>query len=103
MRIAVVTGAACWGERVHAVVVRQPGQHATGQELQEFCRGHVAGCKLPRSVAFADAVPMSGVGKILKRELRRMATGITSGTIQAACCSCGPTGSGNQRTSRQSS
>ena len=28
-----------WGERVHAVVVRQPGQHATGQELQEFCRG----------------------------------------------------------------
>jgi acyl-CoA synthetase (AMP-forming)/AMP-acid ligase II len=59
-----------WGERVHAVVVRQPGQHATGQELQEFCRGHLAGYKLPRSVAFADALPMSGAGKILKRELR---------------------------------
>ena len=59
-----------WGEQVHAVVVRQPGQHATGQELQEFCRGHLAGYKLPRSVAFADALPMSGAGKILKRELR---------------------------------
>jgi hypothetical protein len=32
-----------------------------------------------------------------------MAIGITSGTIQAACCSYGHTGSGNQRTSRQSS
>ena len=59
-----------WGERVHAVVVRQPGQHATDQELQEFCREHLAGYKLPRSVAFADALPMSGAGKILKRELR---------------------------------
>jgi acyl-CoA synthetase (AMP-forming)/AMP-acid ligase II len=59
-----------WGEQVHAVVVRQPGQHATGQELQEFCRGHLAGYKLPRSVAFADTLPMSGAGKILKRELR---------------------------------
>ena len=59
-----------WGERVHAVVIRQPGQHATDQELREFCRGHLAGYKLPRSVAFADALPMSGAGKILKRELR---------------------------------
>jgi acyl-CoA synthetase (AMP-forming)/AMP-acid ligase II len=60
-----------WGERVHAVVVLQPGQEATGEQLREFCRGQIAGYKLPRSVAFVDALPISGAGKVLKRELRR--------------------------------
>ncbi len=36
-----------------------------------FCRGQIAGYKLPRSVAFVDALPISGAGKVLKRELRR--------------------------------
>ena len=60
-----------WGERVHAVVVLQPGREVTGEELRQFCRGQIAGYKLPRSVAFADALPISGAGKILKRELRK--------------------------------
>ena len=60
-----------WGERVHAVVVLQPGREITGEQLREFCRGQIAGYKLPRSVAFADALPISGAGKILKRELRK--------------------------------
>ena len=59
-----------WGERVHAVVVLQPGREATGEQLREFCRGQIAGYKLPRSVAFVDALPVSGAGKVLKRELR---------------------------------
>ncbi len=60
-----------WGERVHAVVVLQPGREVTGEQLREFCRGQIAGYKLPGSVAFADALPISGAGKILKRELRK--------------------------------
>jgi acyl-CoA synthetase (AMP-forming)/AMP-acid ligase II len=60
-----------WGERVHAVVVLQPGREATGEQLREFCRDQIAGYKLPRSVAFVDALPISGAGKVLKRELRR--------------------------------
>jgi acyl-CoA synthetase (AMP-forming)/AMP-acid ligase II len=60
-----------WGERVHAVVVLQPGRQATGEQLREFCRGQIAGYKLPRSVAFVDALPLSGAGKVLKRELRK--------------------------------
>jgi acyl-CoA synthetase (AMP-forming)/AMP-acid ligase II len=50
--------------------VLQPGREATGEQLREFCRGQIAGYKLPRSVAFADALPMSAAGKVLKRELR---------------------------------
>ena len=56
---------------MHVVVVLQPGREVTGEQLREFCRGPIAGYKLPRSVAFADALPISGADKILKRELRK--------------------------------
>lgn len=60
-----------WGERVHAVVVLAAGAQATAAELSDFCREHIANYKIPRSVSFAGALPVSGAGKILKRELRR--------------------------------
>ncbi|MFD7845607.1 long-chain fatty acid--CoA ligase [Nocardia sp. NPDC059764] len=59
------------GEQVHAVVVLQPGSSATEDELRGACREYIAGYKVPRSVEFVQALPMSGAGKILKRELRR--------------------------------
>jgi acyl-CoA synthetase (AMP-forming)/AMP-acid ligase II len=55
---------------VHAVVVLQPGRQAAEEELRAFCRGQIANYKIPRSVSFVDRLPMSGAGKILKRELR---------------------------------
>ncbi|MCT2582074.1 long-chain-fatty-acid--CoA ligase [Actinophytocola gossypii] len=60
-----------WGERVHAVVVLLPGHELTEAELRDFCREDIAGYKCPRSVEFVDQLPLSGTGKILKRELRR--------------------------------
>jgi len=58
-----------WGEAVHAVVV--PREDITADELIEFCRAHIAGYKLPKSISFsAIELPKSGPGKILKRELR---------------------------------
>jgi acyl-CoA synthetase (AMP-forming)/AMP-acid ligase II len=60
-----------WGERVHAVVVLRDGAETTAAELREFCHELIAGYKTPRSVEFTDALPMSGAGKILKRELRK--------------------------------
>ncbi len=60
-----------WGERVHAVVVRRSGQQVTADELEKFCREHIAAYKVPRSVDFVAALPLSGAGKILKRELRK--------------------------------
>jgi long-chain acyl-CoA synthetase len=58
-----------WGEAVHAVIVsRDP---VTAEVLVEFCREHIAGYKLPKSITFStDELPKSGPGKILKRELR---------------------------------
>lgn len=60
-----------WGERVHAVVVLRPDAEVTPQQLSEFCREHIAGYKVPRSVAFVDQLPISGAGKVLKRDLRK--------------------------------
>jgi acyl-CoA synthetase (AMP-forming)/AMP-acid ligase II len=59
-----------WGERVHAVVVLLPGQQATTEEIRAHGKTLIAGYKAPRSVEFVDAMPMSGAGKILKRDLR---------------------------------
>jgi acyl-CoA synthetase (AMP-forming)/AMP-acid ligase II len=60
-----------WGERVHAVVVLHPGATLTLAELREHTKTLIAGYKAPRSVEIADALPISGTGKILKRELRK--------------------------------
>jgi acyl-CoA synthetase (AMP-forming)/AMP-acid ligase II len=60
-----------WGERVHAVVVRAAQCDTDADELRRFCREHIAGYKVPRTVAFVDALPMSAAGKVLKRELRQ--------------------------------
>lgn len=60
-----------WGERVHAVVVLLPGRSTTENELREHCKALIANYKIPRSAEFVDTLPMSGAGKILKRELRK--------------------------------
>lgn len=60
-----------WGERVHAVVVLREGRHVTAEELREHAKTLIAGYKAPRTTEFVDALPVSGAGKILKRELRK--------------------------------
>ncbi|MFC4947914.1 acyl-CoA synthetase [Pseudonocardia sp. GCM10023141] len=60
-----------WGERVHAVVVLQAGSAPTPEEIRAHVKTLIAGYKAPRTVEFVEALPVSGAGKILKRELRK--------------------------------
>ncbi len=60
-----------WGERVHAVVVLQPGARSSDEDIRRHVKQFIAGYKAPRSVEFVAALPTSGAGKVLKRELRR--------------------------------
>jgi fatty-acyl-CoA synthase len=60
-----------WGEVPKALVVLKPSAKATEAELLDFCRGRIAHYKCPRSVEFLDALPKTGTGKILKRDLRK--------------------------------
>lgn len=59
-----------WGEVGRAVVVTKPGAAATEEELLAHCKNGLARYKVPRSVIFVDAMPLSAAGKILKRELK---------------------------------
>jgi len=58
------------GENVKTYIVVKPGQTLTEDEVKAFCRDSLAAYKVPKLVAFIDALPKSAVGKILRRELR---------------------------------
>jgi fatty-acyl-CoA synthase len=60
-----------WGEVGKACVVLKPGSEATAEALIAFMQDNLARYKVPKSVTFYDALPLSGMGKILKRELRQ--------------------------------
>lgn len=59
-----------WGEVGKACVVLKPGMKATEQELLDLMQQNLAKYKVPKNVVFMDALPLSGMGKILKRDLR---------------------------------
>jgi long-chain acyl-CoA synthetase len=60
-----------WGEAVHAVIVPLADAAVTEQEIIIHCKEHIAGYKCPVSVSFqSEPLPLSGAGKVLKRELR---------------------------------
>ncbi|HVL80866.1 MAG TPA: long-chain fatty acid--CoA ligase [Actinomycetota bacterium] len=61
------------GQEVKAFVVLKPGASATEEELASHCRGQLASYKCPKAFSFLDMLPKSGVGKILRRELRERA------------------------------
>jgi len=55
---------------VAAFIVPREGPAATAEEVEAFCRERMAAYKVPRRIAFVDAIPKSPTGKILKRVLR---------------------------------
>jgi acyl-CoA synthetase (AMP-forming)/AMP-acid ligase II len=59
-----------WGEAVHAVIIPEPGSSASPEEIITWCRDELAHFKCPRTVEFADSLPRTTTGKVLKRELR---------------------------------
>jgi long-chain acyl-CoA synthetase len=58
------------GEAVKAFVVRgDPDLDA--EAVRRFCKGELAGYKVPKFVEFRDDLPKSVIGKILRKELRQ--------------------------------
>jgi fatty-acyl-CoA synthase len=60
------------GETVKALVVLRPEQRGrvSEQQILDWARGQMASYKRPRVVEFVDALPKSGTGKVLWRELQ---------------------------------
>lgn len=60
-----------WGEAVHAIIVTEDGEPLDKDAIVSHCRDLLANYKLPRSIEFRnEALPLSGAGKVLKRQLR---------------------------------
>jgi long-chain acyl-CoA synthetase len=60
-----------WGEAVTAAVTLVEGSRVSAEDLIEHCRTLIAGYKTPRTIELrTEPLPKSGVGKILKHELR---------------------------------
>ena len=59
-----------WGEAVTAIVVCEPGRQPDAAELIAFCRERLAGFESPKAIVFADALPETVGGKVLKYKLR---------------------------------
>ena len=60
------------GEAVKLFVVRKDGG-LTAEHVISHCRAHLTAYKCPRDVEFREDLPKSNVGKILRRELRKVA------------------------------
>ncbi len=58
------------GETVKAFVVLKAGTTATADEIIAFCKERLASFKVPKQVEFTNELPISLVGKVLRRELR---------------------------------
>jgi long-chain acyl-CoA synthetase len=62
------------GEAVKAVIALKPGESATEEEIDAFCRRSLARFKCPSIIEFTDALPHTLAGKVLRRALREPAT-----------------------------
>ncbi|MDR3603177.1 MAG: long-chain fatty acid--CoA ligase [Syntrophaceae bacterium] len=60
------------GERIKAYVVLKPGETATPIEIIDYCKVNLVKYKVPKYVEFVSELPKSAVGKILRKELKRM-------------------------------
>jgi len=61
-----------YGENVGAAVVLKPGQQVTEDELLKYLGEHLHHFVVPVKIYFMPSLPKTGLGKILKREIRRI-------------------------------
>lgn len=61
-----------WGERVQAVVILKEGQSVTEEELIAHCKKRLAGYKCPKSIEFWDELPKTPIGKIQRKEVKKV-------------------------------
>jgi len=61
-----------YGEDIKAFVTLKPGQTATPEEIKEYCATKLKRFFVPKEIVIMPAMPKTLVGKILKKELRKL-------------------------------
>ena len=59
-----------WDERPILIAIKKPDSQLTEPELLDYFADKVAKWQVPDKVIFVDAIPLSGTGKMLKKDLR---------------------------------
>ncbi len=70
MSAAIGVKSALSGEVVKAFVVLEDNTQVTQQELVQFAKEHLSHYKVPRRIDIVQELPLSSVGKVLRRQLR---------------------------------
>ena len=60
------------GEQIKAFIVMKEGESTTEEEIIEYCKTKLAKYKLPTAVTFMEELPKTNVGKVLRKELRKL-------------------------------
>lgn len=60
------------GEAVVLFAVKSPTSDLTAEALSDYCRDNMAAYKAPRHIRIVTELPKTNVGKILRRELRKL-------------------------------
>lgn len=60
-----------WGEQITAVIELKPGQTIDPERVKAICKDALGSIKAPKEVLFWDKIPLSPVGKVLKRDVRK--------------------------------
>jgi long-chain acyl-CoA synthetase len=58
------------GESVKAFIQVKPGETVSEDDILAYCKENMAGYKRPRQIEFREELPVSAVGKVLRRVLR---------------------------------
>jgi len=60
-----------WGTIPKAFVVLKEGETATEEEILTYCKERITAYKSPKAIEFRHSLPISGTGKVLKKQLKR--------------------------------
>ena len=58
-----------WGEAVKAIIVCKDAD-LSDLDVINYCKQHLGGFKVPKSISRIDVIPRNGAGKVLKKDLR---------------------------------
>lgn len=61
-----------WDERPILIAIKKPESHVSEAEILDYYADKVAKWQIPDRVIFVDSIPLSGTGKMLKKDLREL-------------------------------
>jgi fatty-acyl-CoA synthase len=78
------------GEIIVAYVIAKPGASPTAEALLAHCRVRLSRYKVPDRLYFCDTLPQTTTGKLLRRELKTMASAAWSGEAPTLAATTAP-------------